>query len=109
MDALTSEQQRTNELLAAILKALETRPIEPVQRPVDSGQSKSEVRTVVIGGRTYDSPKLFTVIDWVALDPANRLTMTVRDISARVESDTGLSVSKSWVAIAKQYYKSRGG
>lgn len=83
-------------VIEVVTKAPET-PISPVNVPVQSVQwTNWTPKTVVIEGKSYDSPKLFAVIDWLTANPDKR-DWSVRQIAEA----TG--VSKSWVAVAKKY------
>lgn len=110
-------------LAAAIAKALEplvsaqNRPIqaEIVSTEVSSGHS-GQLRTpietlytreiIVEKGKRYTRethPLLFAVVDWMETESARR-EMSVRGIAAEFEKTTNQSVSKSWAAVAKNYW-----
>lgn len=70
-------------------------PVMPVQRPVDTMDS---TKTVVIEGRSYDSPKLFTAIEWLK-NNADKRNWSLRDIEKEI------GISKSWIAVARKYFE----
>lgn len=93
---LREELELQTRLLSDLLEAtheLRSASVPTVQCPVDRVDSR---KTLIIEGRTYDSPKLFSVLDWLNANP-DKANLSVRQIAEL----TG--VSKSWVAIAKKY------
>ena len=121
--ASISEQQPAL-MAAALATVLSSQPprevvvreIEP--QKVSNGQSvdtSGQLETlytrekIVEAGRTYTRdthPLLFAVVDWLETNSEQR-EAGVRPIAAAFEQATGTSVSKSWAAVAKNYWKSK--
>lgn len=68
------------QLLERIAAAVEKPQIQAVQPVVHSVQSVDKPEIVVIEGVSYDSPKLFQVINWLKANPEKR-DFTVRQIA----------------------------
>lgn len=82
------------------------------KRPVDNGQAQSDVYSyerIVESGKEYtrkSHPLLFAVVDYLEKNISVR-DLGVRVIAEKFTQSTGQSVSKSWAAVAKNYWKSQ--
>jgi hypothetical protein len=97
---------------------VESRPtikIYVIERKIHFEYTPVKIRVVytrdriIENGKEYTRdthPLLFAVVDWLEITPHHRQS-SVRKIAAEFEASTGRGVSKSWAAVAKNYWLSQ--